>query len=100
MKNSKMKIRLNYDDRPDEAATRVLSALGVKYQWLDGGDGFEEFEVDDSKEEMKKQSCMILQEALMNVMGDEWVPEMDDMFMDWLDMKELKEVWLGLYGIK
>lgn len=42
------KIRIEYDDTPDEVMDKVIAKLkyfGIIIKQLDGGDGFEEYEV-------------------------------------------------------
>ena len=42
------KIRIEYDDRPNDVMDKVIAKLkyfGIIIKQLDGGDGFEEYEV-------------------------------------------------------
>lgn len=53
MKNKEVKVKIHYDDTPDQVAEAVLGAVQrvapeVNYEQLEGGDGFEEFAISNT----------------------------------------------------
>jgi hypothetical protein len=41
----------------------------------------------------KKEVVHLIVETAQNCLGDEWIPQMDDIFLDFLDSKNLLDVF-------
>jgi hypothetical protein len=68
------KFKVFYDDQPDNGVDRLASLIekfGIKVERLEGGDGFEEFEV--TATDYKEQSERLLKER------DAWEKSYNDL---------------------